>query len=318
MTMIDPVRPHAPAPALLAAVLAVVALVTSAGCSPGDAAAGAPEKLRLAYLPSEEDPEGRMEAVTELAERLERFTHLPVEVTRSVSYAPTIEAMRAGKIDVIRSGGSFTYMLAHEKADAEAIVSFGTSEGPGLYQSILVASPGTGLRSLDDLVERAAELDFAFVSPASTSGHLIPRAILEQRNLDPDADFARLIYTMNHTNSAMTILAGKVDAGALSKNTYTRLIETGRMAPEDLVVLWESEPIPTGPVMVRRDLPEAIKEGIREAYLSLNDRTDPLYEQLQQTYRTEDLVFYRADDSEWDGLRRIAHSVDTMTMLPEG
>jgi phosphonate transport system substrate-binding protein len=179
-----------------------------AGCSPGDAGgADAPRVLRFAYLPSEEDPEGRVDATNELADRLAHYTGMEVEIIRAVSYAPTIEAMRAGKIDVIRSGGSFTYMIAHEKAGAEAIVAFGTSEGPGIYRSILVASRGSGLETLDDLVERAAEVDFAFVNPASTSGHLIPRAILESRGVAPDEDFAELIYTMNHTNSAMTIVS---------------------------------------------------------------------------------------------------------------
>ena len=298
----------------------LLVLLTSlllAGCSPGDAGgADAPRVLRFAYLPSEEDPEGRVDATNELADRLAHYTGMEVEIIRAVSYAPTIEAMRAGKIDVIRSGGSFTYMIAHEKAGAEAIVAFGTSEGPGIYRSILVASRGSGLETLDDLVERAAEVDFAFVNPASTSGHLIPRAILESRGVDPDEDFAELIYTMNHTNSAMTIVSGKVDAGALSYESYRRLVDAGRIEADDLVILHESDPIPTGPVMVHPSLPESVKQGIREAYLSLNERDDPLYEQMVQTYRQEDLTFYPATDADWDGLRAIAQGVDTMTMLP--
>ena len=44
----------------------VAFLLTASGCSPRDAGAEAgngPEVLRLAYLPSEEDPEGRQEAL---------------------------------------------------------------------------------------------------------------------------------------------------------------------------------------------------------------------------------------------------------------
>jgi len=169
---------------------------------------------------------------------------------------------------------------------------------------------------MDDLAGRASELDFAFVNPASTSGHLIPRAILESRGIDPDADFAELIYTMNHTNSAMTIVSGKVDAGALSLSSYERLIRTGKIEADDLVILWESDPIPTGPVMVHPDLSDDVKQGIREAYLSLNTRDDPLYEQMALTYRKEDLTFYEASDSDWDDLRSIARGVRTMNMLP--
>ena len=121
---------------------------------------------------------------------------------------------------------------------------------------------------------------------------------------------------MNHTNSAMTIVSGKVDAGALSLSSYERLIRTGKIAADDLRILWESDPIPSGPVMVHPDLPEAVKASIREAYLSLNARDDALYEQMAQTYRKEDLTFYPAKDADWDGLRTIARGVRTMTMLP--
>ena len=50
--------------------------------------------------------------------------HMPVEVVRVEGYGPTIEAMRAEKVDMI-SGSSLTYILAAQKAGAEAIVARG-------------------------------------------------------------------------------------------------------------------------------------------------------------------------------------------------
>ncbi|MDZ7825348.1 MAG: PhnD/SsuA/transferrin family substrate-binding protein [Gammaproteobacteria bacterium] len=96
----------------------VACLFTASGCSPRDASAEAgngPEVLRLAYLPSEEDPEGRMEAVELLAAHLEAHVGRPVKMIRAVQYAPTIEAMRAGKVDIVRSGGPFVYLVAHRE-----------------------------------------------------------------------------------------------------------------------------------------------------------------------------------------------------------
>ncbi len=301
-----------------AVLLALLALLLCAGCAPdGDGPAEA-QPLRLAYLPGEEDPEGRMVAFSGLAEYLSEYMGREVELIQAVSYAPTIEAMRASKIDFMRAGGPFTYMIAHEKAGAEAVVHVGTSAGPGLYQSAIVAWPGSGIESLEDLVARAPEIDFAFVDPASTSGHLVPRAQLEALGIDPDEAFGRTIFTMGHTNSAMTIVSGKVQAGAISFNTYTRLLERGLIQADDMTILWKSEPIPTGPVMVRADLPEEIKERLRQAYLNLNDSGEPVFEAMKDVYRTEDLRFYPAVDTDFDGLRAIARNVDTFEMLPEG
>ena len=300
-------------------LVALVAALFLVGCSPsdtGDAALDLDRPLKLAYLPGEEDPEGRMRAHAELATFLSERIGREIELIQAVSYAPTIEALRAGKIDIMRSGGSFTYLIAHEKAGAEAIVRVGNSEGPGLYRSSLVAWPGSGIESLDDLHARASEIDFAFVDPASTSGHLIPRAHLESMGLNPDEDFARTIFTMSHTNSAMTITSGKVHAGAISHNSYTRLIERGVIEPDDMTVLWESDPIPTGPVVVRKDMPEDLKLALQDAYLALDDEDSALYRALQEVYSTEDLRFYPAEDADWNGLREIARGVASFDMLP--
>ena len=140
---------------------------------------------------------------------------------------------------------------------------------------------------------------------------------LEQAGIDPDASFARTIFTMSHTNSAMTIISGKVQAGAISFNTYTRLVEAGLMEEDDMTVLWKSDPIPTGPIMVRADLPQELKDRLRDAYLALNDSDLPVFRAMKTVYDAEDLRFYPASDADWDGLRAIARNVDTFQMLPE-
>jgi phosphonate transport system substrate-binding protein len=312
-------RPRTRLAALLGALLGLALTACGPGVDGGARDPNATDRiLRMAYLPGEEDPEGRMEAFSGLAEYLSERLGREVELIQAVSYAPTIEAMRASKIDFMRAGGSFTYMIAHEKAGAEAILRVGTSAGPGLYESAIVAWPGSGIDTLDDLVARAGEIDFAFVDPASTSGHLIPRAQLEQVGIDPDESFARTIFTMSHTNSAMTIVSGKVQAGAISWNTYTRLLEAGIIEADDMVVLWKSDPIPTGPIMVRADLPQTLKDGLRDAYLALNDSDLPVFRAMKAVYGTEDLRFFPANDADWDGLRAIARNVDSFQMLPEG
>lgn len=314
MYPVEPLRSGRP----IARVFVFLALLGLYACTPSDSESEGARPLRLAYLPGEEDPEGRMRAFSGLAAYLTEQMGQEVELIQAVSYAPTIEAMRAGKIDFMRAGGPFTYMIAHEKAGAEAIVRVGTSTGPGLYQSAIVAWPGSGITTFDELLARAAEIDFAFVDPASTSGHLLPRAKFEQHGLDVDRDFARTIFTMNHTNSAMTIVSGKVQAGAISLNTYELLIERGLIEPEDMNILWTSEPIPSGPVMVRADLPKAVKASLQRAYLDLNGSDSALFEAMKKVYRKEDLRFYPAGDGDFDGLRTIARNVETFEMLPEG
>lgn len=304
--------------------ISIVALLT--GCSGGvDSQAttgtlkpGWPTELKMAFQPSEDDVERRMQedVFNQLSSYLSTEIGIPVKVIRTTGYGPTIEAMRAKKIDFGRSGGSFTYLIANQKAGAEAIVTRGTSTGPGIYSSIIATSPATGIRSLEDLRSRQRDLVFAFVDPASTSGHLIPRSGLESNGIDPD-NFKQTIFTMSHTNSAMTLTSAKVDVGGMSRSTYERLIEAGRIKPEDLVILWESKPIPTGPIIVREGLPQELKDRIQAAYLKLNEG-GTLMDALRHQSGVEDLRYFAATDQMWDGLREIAYSVDSMKLLGSG
>ena len=299
-------------------VLICTALLSSCGGEDIEAGTKWPTKLNMAYMPSEEDVERRMRVFDDLAEYLSNEIGIEVNITRTSAYGPMIEALRAGKVDFGQSGGSFTYMIAHEKAGAEAIVARGTTDGLGLYTSIIVTHKSTGIRNLEDLKARQSELVFAFSDPASTSGHMVPRAGLEANNIDPE-EFKQTVFTMSHTNSSMTLLSAKVEAGAIMRSSYDRLIETGRMEEGDLIVLWESAPIPNSPIVVRGDLPLELQQKIRQAYLKLNEGGE-LMDALWQQAGIDNMIYHVVDDSDWDGLRQIAYNIDSMKLLrpPEG
>lgn len=300
-------------PKLAAMTFVIICGLTIGGCSRVDAMAK-PDVLQFAYVPSEEDPERRLNAYKELAEYLAERLNMPVELKRTASYAPTIEALRANKVDVAMMG-SFSYMIAKQKADITPLVTRGTDTGPGMYQAFIASAPEKNLKSIDDVIESAQDLTFAFVDPASTSGHLVPRAGLEKLGLKPERDFKEVVFAMNHTNSAMTIISGKVDVGAFQSSSYRRLIERGRMSPEDINILWRSDPIPNGPVIVRDSLDPEIVAGIAEAYLDMHEVNPWLFQELVRSAGVDGMRFWPADDTMWDGLRDIAYSLDTMQLL---
>jgi len=110
----------------------------------------------------------------------------------------------------------------------------------------------------------------------------------------------------------MTIKSGKVDVGGMSENTYLRLFEAGKLAPEDMVILWRSEPIPTGPISVRSDLPEALKKRIQQAYIAIRTENPQLWNDIVKASRREDMWYIAADDSMWNPLRRIANNLESL------
>jgi phosphonate transport system substrate-binding protein len=308
-------RNHVAVSAITCIILSFSILGTS-GCNDSQANVNVtnnltwPKQLIFSFTSSTEDEtERRFDAYSELAEHLTQELGIPVTILKTLSYAPVIEAMRAGKVDIANSGGSFSYMIAREKAGVEPIVVRGTPEGPGLYKTMLVTSPKTGLNSLEEVLAKSKDLTLAFVDPASTSGHLVPLSALQNMGVEVNKDFKQVVFTMNHTNMAMTVLSAKVDVGAMGSSSYDRLIQRGKMKPEDLKVLWQSPIIPQGPVMVRKELPADLKQAIQAAFMSINNNPN-LLKKLASLSSKNEVKYYLADDSMWDGLREIARNAD--------
>ena len=185
-----------------------------------------------------------------MAERLD----CGVKVQFGTSYTATIEAMRAGRLE-IGVYGAFSYVLAHQMAGAEAVAGYANAEGkPSTYTASIVTWPGSGITSLKDIVGKS----FAFSDPASTSGHLIPAYGLRKNGIDPDRDI-RPMYTGTHTASFEALRNHKVLVGEMNSTVISAATVQGIYHADDYVRLWLSDPIPGGPFTVRGNLPAEFK-----------------------------------------------------------
>lgn len=205
---------------------------------------------------------------------LEKQLHMPVEVVEVEGYAPTIEAMRANKID-FATFGALSYILASQKAGAEAIVASGFADGRiGGYRSAIAVPKSSPIHSMEYLKAHAKDIVFAFSDPASTSGNLYPRVGLMKMGIDPERDFKKVLFAGTHPETVMAIKAGKVDAGAFQSSTAVRLAQRGKIAPDDVHVLWTSDLIPNSCYAVRKGLPEQLKKDIQAALIAI-PKNDP-------------------------------------------
>jgi phosphonate transport system substrate-binding protein len=267
-----------------------------AGAGPAKLPAGWPPRLRIGFFVGDDVIEGA-EADRHLVAYLERRLGMPVEAYSATSYTAVIEAMRAGRIDAM-AVGPFSHILAMREARAEALAVIVTFEGrepkydpelPPYYFSLILARHGDGFPDLASLKGSS----FGFVDPASTSGHLFPRALLLRAGLNPDRDL-RVLFTGSHAASALAVSRGKVVAGACSGYGAERLHQEGMLRvaaspagdlfhharsasdlaahraaaqPGELIVLAQSAPIPRTPFAARADLPADLKARLREALL---------------------------------------------------
>jgi phosphonate transport system substrate-binding protein len=223
----------------------------------------------------------------------------PVVAQTGTSYTAVIEAMRAHRVDMA-TFGAFSYVLAHQVADAQAVATFAAADGsPGSYFATITTWPGSGITTLQQVKGKA----FAFSDPASTSGHLIPSYGLVKAGIDPDKDI-RPFYTGSHTASFEALRNHKVPVGELNSIAIAGARLAGFYNPADYVTLWKSAPIPNGPIAVRGDLPPAFKARLTQILRTLDLRSMPAHD-MKFLGRSDSHAFAPVDDHSYDGIRDV-------------
>jgi phosphonate transport system substrate-binding protein len=270
--------------------LFVIALALAALGSHAYAQNTDPKTLRVALLP-DENGGTIIQNAQPLKHYLEKALSRNVELVVTTDYSSMIEAMRFGRIEVAYFG-PLSYVLARSKSDIEAF-AVGVSKGMPTYTSVVIASAESGVKSIAELKGKT----IAYGDQASTSSHLVPRALLEDSGLVANRDY-KAVYVGAHDAVARAVETGKVNAGALSKPIYESLIKAGKLDATRLRVLAETKPIPNYPIAMQSKLAPQLKEQIRSAFLAINDPA------ILKSFRAEGFV--ATNDRAYDVLRDTA------------
>jgi phosphonate transport system substrate-binding protein len=222
-----------------------------------------PKELRVYVIPTEK-PEIVLKAHEPLAAYLEKKLGVKVTLTVPPTYPEVTEAVVKGTADLSYLGG-LTYIQA--KQQAPTIVPIVTSTA--VHTTVMIARPASGIKSIKtDLRGKT----FAFGSESSTAGHLIPRGhLLSDAHVNPEKDFAKFIFAGGHDKVAMAVASGEVNAGALYKPVYEKLVKEGKVAKGQVEVFWESPPFPDFPWVASGGLDPGFRDAIKAAFLALQD-----------------------------------------------
>jgi phosphonate transport system substrate-binding protein len=221
-------------------------------------------------------------------ECLKNYTHetlgVEVKLFTPADYDGVIQGLLGGTIDMAWLGASAyakTYLTDPEAVDVVLVKT--NLDGSYAYHSIGFARKDSGITSLDDMKGKK----FGFGDPNSTSGYLIPSVEIPEAigATMRDGDyFGQVVFTGGHEQTIVAVNNGDVDAGVtwadgqgnwedgFNSGALRKAVDSGLVDMNDLVEIWRSNPIPEGPVVLRKSLPADVKAKMTELVGGMHEK----------------------------------------------
>ncbi len=261
-------------------------------------AAAAQGVLRVSAIP-DEAPTELQRKFKPLGDYLARETGMKVEFTPVTDYAAVVESLATKKLDLAWLGG-FTFVQTKLRTNGTAIPIVQRAEDEKFLSRFIVPADSPA-RTLADIKGKS----FAFGSPSSTSGHLMPRYFLLQAGIDPDKDFKNVAFSGAHDATVAFVAGGKAEAGVLNASVWDKLLESKNPNALKVRVLATTPPYYDYNWTVRGDLDPALVKKLAAAFLKL-DPDNPAHKEIMALQRASRFIPTKV--SNYDGIENAARS----------
>jgi phosphonate transport system substrate-binding protein len=254
--------------------------------------------LRVSAIP-DEAPTELQRKFKPLGDYLQRETGLEVQFTPVTDYAAVVEGLASNKIDLAWLGG-FTFVQAKIRTGGGAVPIVQRAEDEKFTSKFIVP--------VDSPVKSLAELkgkNFAFGSPSSTSGHLMPRFYLMKDGINPDTDFKAVAFSGAHDATVAFVASGRADGGVLNASVWDKLSGAANPNAAKVRVLATTPPYYDYNWTVRPGLDAALTKKLTDAFLKL-DPAKPEHKEVMDLQRATRFIPTRA--SNYDGIEAAAKS----------
>ena len=204
-------------------------------------------------------------------------------------YNGVIQGLLGGTIDMAwlgASGYAATYLQDPEAVEPVLVkINLDGSYG---YHSIGFARKDSGITKIEDLQGKT----FGFGDPNSTSGYLIPSIEIPEAtgaSMDSRDYFGEVKFTGGHEQTIVAVFNGDIDGGVTwadglgewedgyNSGALRRAVDAGLVDMNELVQIWQSQPIPEGPVVLRKALPTDVKEKMTALMAGLKEKDEDCF-----------------------------------------
>ena len=254
--------------------------------------------LRVSAIP-DEAPTELQRKFKPLGDHLRKETGMDVQFTPVTDYAAVVEGLANNKIDLAWLGG-FTFVQAKLRTNGGALPIVQRAEDEK-FTSRFIVPASSPVKSLAELKGKT----FAFGSPSSTSGHLMPRFFLEREGIAPEQDFKAIAYSGAHDATVAFVASGRAEAGVLNASVMDKLVESGNPNAARVRVLATTPPYYDYNWTVRPGLDPALVRKLTDAFLKL-DPARPEHKEIMALQRATRFVPTRVEN--YTGIRAAAEN----------
>ena len=224
-----------------------------------------PKRIRMVSAPfvGVKETEDKLKP---LSNHLEKSLGTKIDFRVCKNILEMIEGFRDNQIE-LGYMGPFAYIEVNRLSGAEVIALELSPEGKPGYYAIIISSKRSGIKNL----EQARGKVFAFPDADSTSGFLVPNVYFLKERKEPISNFAsRTALAGSHLEVVKGVGNGSYDVGATNDIDFIRAIKILGTSQAQFNILWRSKLIPGSPIVVKKGLPESLKQAILNALLEFN------------------------------------------------
>ena len=214
----------------------------------------------------------------------EKVTGAKWELYQATDYSGVMNALIAGQINLAwLSGFSYCQTFADSKGGVEPLVAAAAVDGSMGYNAVVVVKADSPYKTIDDLKGKIV----ARTDPLSGSGYLIPTAAFRAMGKPVD-EYFKSPLSGGHVQSVLGVLKGTYDAAFTwtSKGdgfgNIRQMMNQGLLKREDIRIIWTSDPLPSPPVVIRKDAPADMRADMLKLFTGLKDVDMHLAEAVAQ------------------------------------
>lgn len=174
-----------------------------------------------------------------------------------------------------------------------------------VYFSDVVVSQDSQYHSFADL--RGAS--WAYNEPHSHSGYNLTRYHLALIG-EPKRFFGRVVQAGAHQTALEMVLDGRIDASAIDSTVLEAELQSHPEIAGRLRVIERLGPSPIPPWVIHQDLPQTLRDAIRQAFLSMH--THPRGQEILSAGSIESFVSVR--DSDYDPIREMTRKAERVQL----